>query len=130
MLLRILVTENGKGDGFNKDPQVSGEGLAIQADSGDPYALTQAVEKAAAKFGGIDIFVSNAGTLMFKPIEQFTLEDFNHIVVAVDLRAAYVGSKAALSHMGKGGRIVFVSSNIADHAAPLYWQSGFAWVHK
>lgn len=60
--------------------------------------------------------MSNAGTLLFKPIEQLTLEDFNHIV-AVDLRAAYVGCKAVLSHMGKGGRIAFISSNIADHAA-------------
>jgi 3-oxoacyl-[acyl-carrier protein] reductase len=90
--------------------------LAIQADSGDPEALRRAVDTAVAKLGGIDIFVSNAGTLLFKPIEQFTLEDFNHIV-AVDLRAAYVGSKAVLSHMRDGGRIVFVSSNIADHAA-------------
>jgi 3-oxoacyl-[acyl-carrier protein] reductase len=94
----------------------NGHGFAIQADSGNPKALVQAVEKAAKSLGGIDIFVSSAGTLLFKPIEQFTLEDFNHIV-AVDLRAAYVGSKAVLDHMRKGGRIVFVSSNIADHAA-------------
>jgi 3-oxoacyl-[acyl-carrier protein] reductase len=91
-------------------------GLAIQADSGDAEALTRAVEEAADKLGSIDIFVSSAGTLLFKPIEEFTLEDFNRIV-AVDLKAAYVGSKAVLGHMGKGGRIIFISSNIADHAA-------------
>ena len=93
-----------------------GQSLAIQADSADPDALTKAVDQVADKFGGIDIFVSSAGTLLFKPIEEFTLDDFNHIV-AVDLRAAYVGSKAVLKHMGKGGRIIFISSNIADHAA-------------
>src|SRR5207302_253610 len=66
-----------------------------------------------------DIFVSSPGTLLFKPIEQFTLDDFNHFnhIVSVDLRAAYVGSKAVLNHVGKGGRIIFISSNIADHAA-------------
>jgi 3-oxoacyl-[acyl-carrier protein] reductase len=103
------------GNHSNKSFQTNGNHLAIRADSGDPEALKAAVET-AAKLGGIDIFVSNAGTLLFKPIEQFTLDDFNHIV-AVDLRAAYVGSKAVLNHMKNGGRIVFVSSNIADHAA-------------
>jgi 3-oxoacyl-[acyl-carrier protein] reductase len=96
--------------------KTGGHGMAIQTDSGDPHALTEAVDRVADKFSSIDIFVSSAGTLLFKPIEQFTLEDFDHIV-AVDLRAAYVGSQAVLKHMGKGGRIVFMSSNIADHAA-------------
>jgi len=93
-----------------------GAAYAIEADSADPEALSRAVEKAAQTLGGIDIFVSSAGTLLFKPIEEFTLDEFNR-VVAVDRRAAYVGSKAVLGHMGEGGRIVFVSSNIADHAA-------------
>jgi 3-oxoacyl-[acyl-carrier protein] reductase len=90
--------------------------LAIAADNADPEALTRAVEQAASVLGGIDIFVSNAGTFLFKPIEEFNLDDFSHIV-DVDLKGAYVGSKAALKHMGKGARIIFVSSNIADHAA-------------
>jgi 3-oxoacyl-[acyl-carrier protein] reductase len=90
--------------------------LAIQADSSDPDALNAAVERAAKALGRIDIFVSSAGMLLFKPIEQFTLDDFERIV-AIDLRAAFLGSKAALRHMGKGGRIIFISSNIADYAA-------------
>jgi 3-oxoacyl-[acyl-carrier protein] reductase len=44
------------------------------------------------------------------------LEDFDHIV-SLDLRAAFIGSKAALSHLKEGGRIIFISSNIADYAA-------------
>src|ERR1051325_9406644 len=116
----IAFTYRGRRDAAEKVTQKihhsGSRGLAIQADSGDTDALTAAVEQAASKLGRIDIFVSSAGTLLFKPIQEFTLEDFNH-VVAVDLRAAYVGSKAVLDHMGKGGRIVFISSNIADHAA-------------
>jgi 3-oxoacyl-[acyl-carrier protein] reductase len=103
-------------NGAGKPSRSTDAGFAIEADSADPEALTRAIHQASEKLGGIDIFISNAGVLLFKPIEQFTLDDFNHIV-AVDLRAAYVGSRAVLSHMGKGGRIVFVSSNIADHAA-------------
>jgi 3-oxoacyl-[acyl-carrier protein] reductase len=90
--------------------------VALQADSADPEALTAAVDASAKALGRLDIFISSAGILLFKPVEEFTLEDFERIV-AVDLRAAFVGSKAALRHMGKGGRIIFISSDIADHAA-------------
>jgi 3-oxoacyl-[acyl-carrier protein] reductase len=90
--------------------------FALKADSSDPDTLGKAVDNAAEQLGGLDIFVSNAGALMFKPIDEFTLEDFDKIV-ALDLRAAFVGSKAALSHLPKGGRIIFISSNIADYAA-------------
>ena len=92
------------------------ETIAVQADSGDPVALAAAVDRIADKLGRLDIYVSSAGMLLFKPIEEFTLEDFERIV-AVDLRAAFVGSKAALRHMGEGGRIIFIASNIADYAA-------------
>jgi 3-oxoacyl-[acyl-carrier protein] reductase len=93
-----------------------GRAFALKADSGDPGALNGAIETAARELGRIDIFVSSAGTLLFKPIEELSLQDFEHIV-GVDLRAAFVGSKAVLPHMGRGGRIVFISSNIADYAA-------------
>jgi 3-oxoacyl-[acyl-carrier protein] reductase len=86
------------------------------ADSADPRALAGAVDDIAAALGGLDIFVSSAGALLFKPIDAFTLEDFEEIV-ALDLRAAFVGAQAALGHLPAGGRIVVISSNIADYAA-------------
>jgi 3-oxoacyl-[acyl-carrier protein] reductase len=93
-----------------------GNALGVQADSSDAKALTEAVDRAAKSLGRIDIFVSSAGKLLFKPIEECTDEDFEAIV-NLDLRAAFVGSRAALRHMGSGGRIIFISSNIADYAA-------------
>jgi 3-oxoacyl-[acyl-carrier protein] reductase len=90
--------------------------LSIEADSADPDALVAAIDQVAKALGRIDIFVSSAGVLLFKPIEEFSLDDFEHIV-AVDLRAAFIGSKAVLRHMPRGGRIIFISSNIADYAA-------------
>jgi 3-oxoacyl-[acyl-carrier protein] reductase len=90
--------------------------LALQADSSDSRELTGAVDQVAREFGRIDILVSNAGALLFKPIDEFTEQDFDRIV-AVDLKAAFIASRAALKHMPEGGRIVFISSNIADLAA-------------
>jgi 3-oxoacyl-[acyl-carrier protein] reductase len=90
--------------------------VTLKADSAEPRALVGAIDQAGQTLGRIDIFVSSAGALLFKPIDQLSLADFEHLV-AVDLRAAFVGAKAVLPHMRSGGRIIFISSNIADYAA-------------
>jgi 3-oxoacyl-[acyl-carrier protein] reductase len=90
--------------------------VTFKADSADPRALAQAVDDVANSLGGLDIFVSSAGALLFKPVDEFTLEEFDTFV-ALDLRAAFIGAKAALSHLQEGGRIIVISSNIADYAA-------------
>lgn len=72
--------------------------IAIKADSAKADRLAKAADEAAGFLGGLDIFVSSAGALLFKPISEFTLEDFDEIV-SLDLRAAFVGSKAVLPHM-------------------------------
>lgn len=93
-----------------------GRAISLKADSADTSQLSRAVEQVSSALGGLDIFVSSAGALLFKPIDQFTLKDFEAIV-SLDLRAAFVGSQAALAHLPQGGRIIFISSNIADYAA-------------
>lgn len=88
-------------------------GLALQADSAEPRALSDAVERAAAELGGIDVLVHNAGVLAMAPVDQFRIEDFDRSV-AVNLRAVVVASQAALRHMAQGGRIVTIGSCNAD----------------
>ena len=69
----VAFTYRGRRDAArkvsNKIQGSAAHGLAIQADSGDPTALVKAIEEAADKLGRIDIFVSSAGTLLFKPFE-------------------------------------------------------------
>lgn len=89
------------------------KGLAIEADSADPHAVTEAVHRAAKELGGLDILVSNAGIGMYKDVTDFTLEDFD-LVSAVNVRAVFAGAKAALAHMGRGGRIISIGSCQAE----------------
>jgi 3-oxoacyl-[acyl-carrier protein] reductase len=91
-------------------------GLAIQADGSEPEQLAGAVHKTAEELGQVDILVNSAGMLLFKPVDEFTLEDFDKIV-ATDLRAAFVATQAALKYMKAGGRIILIGSNIAQYAA-------------
>ncbi len=88
-------------------------GLAIQADAADATVLTAAVDKVAAEFGRLDILVNNAGVYDTKPIEDFSIEDFDRIV-AVNVRAVFVATKAAVPHMRDGGRIISMGSGLAE----------------
>lgn len=85
--------------------------LALQADSADAGAVRGAVDQAAATFGRLDILVNNAGIFTGGTVEQVTLEDFDHIIAA-NVRGAFVASQAAAAHMGEGGRIISIGSNL------------------
>jgi len=112
-----FLKENDAADSVVKEASTNGNRvIAMQADSGNTRELAKAIDKIAKKFGRIDILVSSAGAFLFKPVEKISEKEFDHMV-AVDLKAAFIASRTALEHMHDGGRIVFVSSNIADFAA-------------
>lgn len=101
--------------------------LALKADSADAAAVRGAVNEAAKAFGGLDILVNNAG--IFRgggAIENLTLEDID-ATLAVNVRAVVVASQAAAAHMGDGGRIINIGSNLAtrvpDAGVSLYSMS-------
>ena len=87
--------------------------LAIQADSADAKAVIAAVERTVAELGGIDILVNNAGLGVMAPIDDYRLEDFDR-TVAVNVRAVFVATQAAVKHMQAGGRIITIGSCNAD----------------
>jgi len=87
--------------------------LAIQADSADAGAVVAAVERTVRELGGIDILVNNAGIGIFAPLDDYRLEDFDRIL-AVNVRAVFVATQAAVKHMQAGGRIVNIGSCNAE----------------
>jgi 3-oxoacyl-[acyl-carrier protein] reductase len=88
-------------------------GLAVQTDCADAVAVTAAVDRAVAEFGRLDILVNNAAVFSARPVEEFELAEFDHMI-AVNVRAPFVASQAAARHMGDGGRIVTIGSNMVE----------------
>ena len=97
------------------DIQKSGQqGLAIAANNAEPSAIQAAVEQTVATFGQIDILINNAGIFIVNPINDLTLADYDQ-TMDVNVKAVFVASQAAAKHMGEGGRIISIGSNLAEH---------------
>jgi 3-oxoacyl-[acyl-carrier protein] reductase len=89
------------------------QAIAIRADSADASAVVTAVERTVKELGGLDILVNSAGVLAFGPIDDFKLADFDR-TVAVNVRAVFVATQAAVKHMKEGGRIINIGSCNAE----------------
>jgi 3-oxoacyl-[acyl-carrier protein] reductase len=87
--------------------------LTIQADSAEASEVIAAVERTVSELGSIDILVNNAGVLAIAPIDDFTLADFDR-TLAVNVRAVFVATQAAVKHMQVGGRIINIGSTNAE----------------
>lgn len=89
--------------------------VALRADSAAAAEVRDAVHQAAGTLGGLDILVNNAGIFPAKPYQEFTIDEIDQ-ALAIHARAAFVAGQAALDHMGEGGRIVSIGSNLSEHA--------------
>ena len=95
--------------------------FVMQADLQQPEACRRVVEDAAREFGRLDVLVNMASIYREKAVEDLTVEDWD-MQMAVDLRAAWLCSHAAIPHMRRagGGRIVNFSDWVARSGRPRY----------
>jgi NAD(P)-dependent dehydrogenase (short-subunit alcohol dehydrogenase family) len=101
---------------------LAGDGhVVVGADLRDADATRRAVDDAAAALGGLDVVVNNAAIVREHPIDETDYEAWQaawgeHL--AVDLVGAANVCWCAVRHMGRGGRIVNVSSRGAFRGEP------------
>jgi len=93
----------------------------IAADMRDAAQVERMVAQSVSDLGGLDILVNNAGIgYLMKPILEMTIEEFD-TVMAVNLRAVWLASRAAAAQMIKqerGGKIVNIASQAAKSGFP------------
>jgi len=104
---------------------MGGSGICVQADVEQPEDIDRLFAAAAAEFGRLDFFISNAAASSFKKILDLGPHHLDRSF-AMNVRAFVLGAQRAVPLMDRGGRIVALSSYGSARAYPTYANLGSA----
>jgi len=96
------------------------DAFAVAMNVVDEDAVNKGVEDVMAKYGRIDVLVSNAGIQIVKPVVDFSFADWKKLL-AIHLDGAFLTTKACLKHMyaAKSGSVVYMGSVHSKEASKL-----------
>lgn len=99
-------------------------GVASWAEAGDlsdPVASERLFARVDAEFGGLDIFVGNAGIW---PAADVPFDEIDELrwrrTIAVNLDSIFFTTRQALRRISSGGRVVLVSSTAGQRGEPYH----------
>jgi NAD(P)-dependent dehydrogenase (short-subunit alcohol dehydrogenase family) len=85
--------------------------LGITCDVRDPASVELAVQAAAARYGGLDVLVNNAGVGVGAPVADMSHDEW-HRIIGTNLTGVFNCCRAVIPHLRRrgGGWIVNISS--------------------
>jgi 3-hydroxybutyrate dehydrogenase len=97
-----------------------GEAIGIEMDVTSEEAVNKGVAEVAAKWGRIDVLVSNAGIQIVHKIEEFPFADWKKML-AIHLDGAFLTTRACFPLMKQqgGGTIIYMGSVHSKEASEL-----------
>jgi NAD(P)-dependent dehydrogenase (short-subunit alcohol dehydrogenase family) len=100
--------------------ELDGTALVVSVDVADAEKMEGAAEQIERELGPIDIWINNAMTSVFSPVQQMTAEEFRRVTEVTYLGCVH-GTLVALKRMGARDRgvIVQVGSALAYRGIPL-----------
>lgn len=103
-----------------------GKPLLVQGDVSDREDVDNLFAQTIEKFGSLDILVNNAGIQVEGPSHEIDIDDFDRML-AVNLRGAYLCSRAALKHfLDKGIKGVIINNSSVHEIIPRPGYLGYA----
>lgn len=88
--------------------------IALNADVSLHKDMDKLAEETALSFGGIDIWINNAGIYPKGYLEEISVEDW-HRIFSINVDGVFFGSRAAIPYLRKRGKGVII--NAASYAA-------------
>ncbi len=96
------------------------DAFAVSMNVADEGQVEKGVADTIAKYGKVDILVSNAGIQIVHPFVNFPFSDWKKLL-AIHLDGAFLTTKACLKHMyaAKYGRVIYMGSVHSVEASKL-----------
>lgn len=114
--MNVVINYNSDAAGADKAVKEieanGGEAVAVQADISKEEDNKKLLDAAIKNFGGMDIWVNNAGMETQAPTNEITLADWNK-VIDINLTGVFLGAKTALNYWlekNQAGNIINMSS--------------------
>lgn len=81
--------------------------LGVQLDVLQPELVEACMQQTVETFGGVDILIANSGTVVRKPPEELSIDEWD-LVVDTNLKGTFLCCKAAFPHLVRrgGGKII------------------------
>ncbi len=105
----------------NEINAAGGTAMGIAMNVTDEAQVDAGVAATVAKFGGVDILISNAGIQIISPLVDYKFEDWKRML-AIHLDGAFLTTRACMRAMvkaGNGGIILYMGSVHSHQASPL-----------
>ncbi|MFK8252733.1 SDR family NAD(P)-dependent oxidoreductase [Ancylobacter terrae] len=111
-ILLALRAAGARAVGLDIAAAPEGEADWVRVDLAEAAAIPGAVASAVGRLGGLDILVNCAGLMTEAPLAEIEPDGLDRMY-AVNVRAPFLVTRAALIAMGEGGRIINIASELA-----------------
>ena len=98
---------------------LGGNAIPVRADVGDSVEVKALFDAAITHFGKIDILINNAGTAIFKAIQDTSDEELDRIF-AINVKGTFYCLRESATRLSNGGRIINISSSVTRLILPTY----------
>ena len=99
--------------------KIKGQAMPIQADMRNIHEIETLFDHAIEKFGKVNILVNNAGTILYKKVEEVTEEEFDNIFDC-NVKGLFFACQQAARKLADGGKIINISSSVTRLMMPTY----------
>jgi len=114
--LNYLSNDRGAREALAQVKSIGAGAIVLKADIGDESQVGRMVASFVKEFGGIFGLVNNAGVYDRMRFCDISPADWER-AIRVNLTGPYLCCRAALPHLVEGGRIVNISSNLAEQGS-------------
>ena len=98
---------------------LGGSAISVHADVSNSIEVKALFDAMITHFGKVDILINNAGTAIFKAIQDTSDEELDRIF-AINVKGTFCCLREAATRLSNDGRIINISSSVTRLILPTY----------